>query len=151
DEVILGNVLSAGLGQNPARQAALAAGLPVPVPAPTINKVGGSGLKAVMLAGQAIRLGGADLILAGGVGSMTNAPYLVPSLRGGARMGNAEAVDSMIRDGLECAIEHCHMGATGETVARRYGVTRAEADEYAFGSHRKAIEAQRACAFQAEI
>ncbi|PYV08997.1 MAG: acetyl-CoA C-acyltransferase [Acidobacteria bacterium] len=151
EEVILGNVLGAGVGQNPARQAALAAGLPVTVAAVTVNKVCGSGLKAVMMAAQSVRLGDTSIEVAGGMESMTNAPYLLPELRGGARMGDARAVDSMIRDGLWCAIEDCHMGATAERVARKYGIARRAQDEYAAESHRRAVDAIRGGGFEAEI
>src|SRR6266550_1431845 len=125
DECIMGNVVSAGLGQNPARQAALNGGLPDHVAALTVNKVCGSGLKAVMLADQAIRTGDIDVAVAGGMESMSNCPYLLPRVREGLRMGNAEIVDSMIRDGLWCAFEQCHMGLSGEVVADQYHVDRA--------------------------
>jgi acetyl-CoA C-acetyltransferase len=151
EEVILGNVLGAGVGQNPARQAALGAGLPHEVAAVTVNKVCGSGLKAVMLAAQSVRLEDTSIEVAGGMESMTNAPYLLPQLRGGARMGDARAVDSMIHDGLTCALEGCHMGSTAELVARKYGISRAEQDEYAGRSHARAVAAIRTGAFEAEI
>jgi acetyl-CoA C-acetyltransferase len=151
EEVILGNVLGAGVGQNPARQAALRAGLPNEVAAVTINKVCGSGLKTVMLAAQSVRLGDTSVVVAGGMESMTNAPYLLPQLRTGARMGDARAVDSMIHDGLTCALEGCHMGSTAELVARKYGISRAEQDEYAARSHSRAVAAIRSGAFEAEI
>jgi acetyl-CoA C-acetyltransferase len=153
DEVIMGNVLSAGLGQNPARQAALKGGLPVTVPALTVNKVCGSGLKAVVLAAQAVRLGDHEIVVAGGMESMSNAPYLVPGsgAREGLRLGHGELVDSMIRDGLWDVYEDCHMGVCGEAVAEKYGVSRAAQDEYALGSHRKAIAAIDAGRFKAEI
>ena len=153
DEVILGNVLTAGLGQNPARQAALKGGLPVTVPALTVNKVCGSGLKAVMLAAQAIRLGDHEVVVAGGMESMSNAPYLVPGAgaREGLRLGHGELVDSMIRDGLWDVYEDCHMGACGEAVAEKYGISRQAQDEYALASHRKAIAAIDAGKFKAEI
>jgi acetyl-CoA C-acetyltransferase len=151
DEVILGNVLSAGLGQAPARQAALEAGLPPKVGALTINKVCGSGLKAVMLAAQAVATGDADVVVAGGMESMSNAPYLLPKAREGLRLGHGELVDSMVHDGLWEAYEDYHMGCCGETVAETYGVTRAEQDAYALASHRKAIAAIRAGKFKDEI
>src|ERR687887_1560655 len=143
DECIMGNVVSAGLGQNPARQAALNGGLPDHVAALTINKVCGSGLKAVMLADQAIRVGDIDIAVAGGMESMSNCPYLLPRLREGLRMGNGEVVDSMIHDGLWCAFEQCHMGLSGEVVAETYKVGRCEQDAFAAGSHRKAAHATR--------
>src|SRR5437773_790071 len=131
DECIMGNVVSAGEGQNPARQAALNGGLPDHVAALTINKVCGSGLKAVMLADQGIRAGDIDIAVAGGMESMSNCPYLLPRVRDGLRMGNAEIVDSMINDGLWCAFEQCHMGNSGEVVAEAYKVGRAAQDDYA--------------------
>jgi len=151
DEVILGNVISAGLGQNPARQAALRAGIPSSVGGLTINKVCGSGLKAVMLAAQSIRLGETDVCIAGGMESMSNAPYLLFQMRGGARMGDSPAVDSLIHDGLWCALENCHMGSTAEWVAEKYGITREQQDEYAFHSHMKAVAATASCQFRREI
>ncbi|HVG35813.1 MAG TPA: acetyl-CoA C-acetyltransferase [Pyrinomonadaceae bacterium] len=151
DEVIMGNVIQAGVGQNPARQAALRGGIPFGVSAVTINKVCGSGLKAVMMAAQGIQLGDAEVIVAGGMESMTNAPYLLPKARQGYRLGNAELVDAMIHDGLWCAFENYHMGNTGEVVAERYHVTRAEQDEYALNSHRKAAAAIKAGKFKDEI
>jgi acetyl-CoA C-acetyltransferase len=151
DEVILGNVISAGLGQNPARQAALHAGIPSSVGALTINKVCGSGLKAVMLAAQSIRLGETEVCVAGGMESMSNAPYLLFQMRGGARMGNSPAVDSLIHDGLWCALENCHMGSTAEWVAEKYGITREQQDEYAYHSHMKAVAATASCQFGREI
>jgi acetyl-CoA C-acetyltransferase len=151
DEVILGNVVSAGLGQAPARQAAIRAGLPPEVAALTINKVCGSGLKAVMLAAQAIATGEAEVVVAGGMESMSNCPYLLTKAREGFRMGHAQAIDSMIHDGLWDAYDDVHMGCTGEIVAEKYGITRAEQDAYAVESHRKAIAAQRAGKFAAEI
>src|ERR671933_807914 len=141
DECIMGNVVSAGLGQNPARQAALRGGLPDHVAALTINKVCGSGLKAVMIADQAIRAGDIDVAVAGGMESMSNCPYLLPRVRDGLRMGNAEVVDSMINDGLWCAFEQCHMGNAGETIAEQYNVCREAQDDYAARSHRKAAQA----------
>src|SRR5437763_10921485 len=151
DECIMGNVVSAGLGQNPARQAALNGGLPDHVAALTINKVCGSGLKAVMLADQGIRVGDIDVAVAGGMESMSNCPYLLPRVRDGLRMGNAEIVDSMINDGLWCAFEQCHMGHSGEVVAEHYHVGRAAQDDYAARSHQKAARAQAEGAFADEI
>jgi acetyl-CoA C-acetyltransferase len=151
EEVILGNVLSAGLGQAPARQAAIKGGLPPRVAALTINKVCGSGLKAVMLADQAIRSGDRSLLVAGGMESMSNAPYLLPKAREGMRLGHGELVDSMVHDGLWEAYEDYHMGCCGETVAETYEVTREEQDAFAVESHRKAIAAARAGKFAAEI
>ncbi|HEV2914074.1 MAG TPA: acetyl-CoA C-acetyltransferase [Pyrinomonadaceae bacterium] len=151
DEVIMGCVIQAGVGQNPARQAALRGGIPFGVSAVTINKVCGSGLKAVMMAAQGIQLGDAEVVVAGGMESMTNAPYLLPKARQGYRLGNGELVDAMIHDGLWCAFENYHMGNTGEVVAERYKVTRAEQDEYALNSHRKAAAAIRAGKFKDEI
>ena len=151
DECIMGNVVSAGLGQNPARQAALNGGLADHVAALTINKVCGSGLKAVMLADQGIRVGDIDVAVAGGMESMSNCPYLLPRVRDGLRMGNAEVVDSMINDGLWCAFEQCHMGNSGEVVAEAYKVGRAAQDDYAARSHQKAARAQADGAFADEI
>lgn len=152
DEVIMGNVLQAGLGQNPARQAALKAGLPVGVPAYTINKVCGSGLKAVNLAAQSIMAGDADIIVAGGMESMTNAPYLLESkARWGYRMGDSKLIDVMIRDGLWCATNDYHMGITAENIAAKYGITREEQDRLAAESQEKAIKAIDSGAFAQEI
>jgi len=151
DECIMGNVVSAGLGQNPARQAALNGGLPDHVAALTVNKVCGSGLKAVMLADQAIRVGDIDVAVAGGMESMSNCPYLLPRAREGFRMGNAEVVDSMINDGLWCAFEMCHMGNAGEVVAEHYHVGRPAQDEYAAESHRRAAHATDEGAFADEM
>jgi acetyl-CoA C-acetyltransferase len=151
DECIMGNVVSAGLGQNPARQAALHGGLPDHVGAMTINKVCGSGLKAVMLASQAIATGDIDVAVAGGMESMSNAPYLLPRVREGLRMGNAQIVDSMVNDGLWCAFEQCHMGISGEVVAEKYHVARDEQDCYAAASHQKAAMATREGWFKDEI
>ena len=151
DECIMGNVVSAGLGQNPARQAALNGGLPDHVAALTINKVCGSGLKAVMLADQAIRVGDIDVAVAGGMESMSNCPYLMPRVRDGLRMGNGEIVDSMINDGLWCAFEMCHMGNAGEVVAEHYSVGREAQDEYAARSHAKAARATDDGAFRDEM
>ncbi len=151
DECIMGNVVSAGLGQNPARQAALNGGLHDHVAALTINKVCGSGLKAVMLAHQGIATGDIDIAVAGGMESMSNAPYAIPRLREGLRMGNGEVRDLMIHDGLWCAFEHCHMGLSGEVVAEKYGITRTEQDAYAAESHRRAAAAAASGAFADEI
>ncbi len=151
DEAIMGCVLQAGLGQNPARQAALKAGLPDAVSAFTVNKVCGSGLKSVMLAAQAIACGDGEIIVAGGMESMTNAPYLLTKARSGYRIGNGEIIDAMIHDGLWCAMDHWHMGETGEVVAEKYQITRELQDDYAFNSHRKASAAIAAGKFVAEI
>ncbi len=151
DEVILGNVLSAGLGQNPARQAALAAGVGVEVPAMTVNKVCGSGLKAVALAAQAVRSGDGDLFVAGGMESMSRAPHLVEGLRKGLRMGDGTLRDSMVRDGLWCALEDCHMGVTAENIAREHGVARADQDAFALESQRRAVAAVASGVFATEI
>jgi acetyl-CoA C-acetyltransferase len=151
DEVIMGCVLQAGLGQNPARQAALNAGIPHAVSALTVNKVCGSGLKSVMLAAQSIALGDNEIIVAGGMESMSNAPYLLPKARDGYRMGNGEIVDVMINDGLWCAFDHWHMGETGEVVAEEFNVTRREQDEYAVGSNRRAGAAIADGKFKDEI
>jgi len=151
DEVIMGNVVQAGNGQNPARQVALNAGIPNTVAALTINKVCGSGLKAVMLAANGIKVGEIEVALAGGMESMTNAPYLLKGAREGYRLGNGELIDSMINDGLWCAFDDWHMGWTGEVVAERYRVTREEQDEYAVNSHRKAIAAMKEGRFNREI
>ena len=151
DEVILGNVLTAGLGQNPARQAAIGAGLPAGVGALTINKVCGSGLKAVMLARQAILAGDADVVVAGGMESMSNAPHLLSGMRTGSKMGDGSLVDSMVHDGLTDAFEDIHMGETAERVADRYGVSREAMDAYAAESQRRAHEATEAGRFAAEI
>ena len=151
DECIMGNVVSAGLGQSPARQAALRGGLPDHVAALTINKVCGSGLKAVMLVDQAIRVGDIDVAVAGGMESMSNCPYLLPRVRDGLRMGNGEIVDSMINDGLWCSFEQCHMGNAGEVVAEHYNVGREAQDHYAAESHRKAARATDSGAFKDEM
>src|SRR5688572_14166973 len=151
DEVILGNVLSAGVGQAPARQAAIHAGLPPKVAALTINKVCGSGLKAVMLAAQGIATGDTEVVVAGGMESMSNCPYLMTGAREGLRLGHGELRDAMIWDGLWDAYSDHHMGCTGEIVAEKYGVTREEQDRYAFLSHQKAIAAQKAGKFTDEI
>ncbi len=151
DEVIMGNVLQAGLGQNPARQAAVNAGLPVEVPAMTINKVCGSGLKAVMLAAQAIRLGDADIVVAGGMESMSQAPYLLEKARFGYRMGDGQLVDSMIRDGLWDAFNNYHMGITAENICTESHLSREELDAFALESQRRAVHAIEAGTFRDEI
>ena len=151
DEVIMGNVVSAGLGQNPARQAALRGGLPDKVAAMTINKVCGSGLKAVGLAAQAIQTGDIEIAVAGGMESMSNTPYLLKKAREGYRMGNAKLIDAMIQDGLWDAFEDYHMGNTAEVVAEKYRVTRQEQDEYALNSHRKATAAMESGRFESQI
>ena len=151
DEVILGNVVSAGLGQAPARQAAIRGGVPESVPAMTINKVCGSGLKAVMLAAQAIRAGDGDAFLAGGFESMSNAPYLLRQARTGYRLGHGELLDANLLDGLWCAFTDQHMGSCAEFIAEKYGITREQQDKYALASHRKAVAAIQAGRFQAEI
>jgi acetyl-CoA C-acetyltransferase len=151
DECIMGNVVSAGLGQNPARQAAIFGGLPPEVGAMTINKVCGSGLKAVALAAQAVETGNGSVVVAGGMESMTNAPYLLPQARKGYRLGNATVVDSMVHDGLWEVYNDYHMGITGENVAEKYRITRQEQDEFAVNSHRKAVAAIKECRFQAQI
>ena len=151
DEVIMGNVVSAGLGQNPARQAALGAGLPPAVAALSINKVCGSGLKAVMLARQAIAAGDADIVVAGGMESMSNAPYLIPQMREGLRLGHGELVDAVVHDGLWEIYNDFHMGMTGEMVAEKYDVSREQMDAYAAESHRRAAEATAAGKFRDEI
>src|SRR5829696_2268775 len=151
DEAIMGCVIQAGLGQNPARQAALRGGLSSSVAAVTVNKVCGSGLKAVMMAAQAVKLGDTEMVVAGGMESMSNAPYLIPKAREGYRLGNGELIDSMINDGLWCAFENYHMGCTGELVADEYSVSRSEQDEFAANSHRKAAAAIKAGKFKDEI
>jgi acetyl-CoA C-acetyltransferase len=151
DEVIMGCVIQAGLGQNPARQAALNGGLPNTVSAVTVNKVCGSGLKAVMMAAQGVQLGDTEIVVAGGMESMSNAPYLLPKAREGYRLGNGELVDSMINDGLWCAFENYHMGCTGEVVADEYKIGRTEQDEFATNSHRKAAAAIKGGRFKDEI
>ena len=151
DECIMGNVVTAGEGQNPARQAALNGGLPDHVAAMTINKVCGSGLKAVMLAAQGIATGDIDVAVAGGMESMSNTPYLLSRVREGLRMGNGTLVDSMIQDGLWCAFEQCHMGMSGEHVAEHFKVGREDQDQYAAESHRKAAHATREGWFKDEI
>jgi acetyl-CoA C-acetyltransferase len=151
DECIMGNVVSAGLGQNPARQAALFGGLADTVSAMTVNKVCGSGLKAVGLAAQAIQTGNADVVVAGGMESMTNAPYLLPNARKGYRLGNGQLVDSMVNDGLWDIYNDYHMGNTGENVAEKYKITREEQDEFALNSHKKAIAAWKECRFKSQV
>jgi acetyl-CoA C-acetyltransferase len=151
DEVIMGCVIQAGLGQNPARQAALRGGLLPAVSAVTINKVCGSGLKSVMMAAQGIQLGDTDLVVAGGMESMSNAPYLLPKAREGYRLGNGELVDAMINDGLWCSFDNQHMGCTGEVVAERFIVSRADQDAYALNSHQKAAAAIKSGKFKDEI
>jgi acetyl-CoA C-acetyltransferase len=151
DEVIMGSVLQAGLGQNPTRQAALKAGLPDRMPCFTVNKVCGSGLKAVMLAAQAIRAGDAELIVAGGMESMSRAPHLLFNARTGWKYGDQKAVDAMIHDGLWCAFENCHMGESAEYIAGKYDVSRSELDRYAVQSHRRAAEAWEKGLFNAEV
>jgi acetyl-CoA C-acetyltransferase len=151
DECIMGNVVSAGLGQNPARQAAIFGGLPPATCAMTINKVCGSGLKSVALAAQAVQTGNSSVVLAGGMESMTNAPYLLPQARKGYRLGNAQIIDSMVHDGLWDVYNDYHMGITGENVAEKYGITREEQDEFAVNSHRKAVSAIKECRFKAQI
>jgi acetyl-CoA C-acetyltransferase len=151
DEIIMGNVVSAGLGQNPARQAGLKGGLHHHVAAMTINKVCGSGLKAVGLAAQGIQAGDTEIVVAGGMESMTNCPYLLPQLRQGLRLGHGKVLDSMIQDGLWDAFEDFHMGMTGELVAEKYGISRERQDRYAVESHRRAIEATKTCRFKEQI
>jgi acetyl-CoA C-acetyltransferase len=151
DECIMGNVVSAGLGQNPARQAALGGGLPDTVGAMTINKVCGSGLKAVGLATQALQTGNAELVVAGGMESMSNAPYLLPNARKGYRLGNGQLVDSMVHDGLWEIYNNYHMGNTGENVAEKYNISREAQDEFALNSHRKAIAAWNECRFKSQV
>jgi acetyl-CoA C-acetyltransferase len=151
DECIMGNVLPAGLGQNPARQAAIFGGLSAATGAMTINKVCGSGLKAVALAAQAVQTGNSSIVVAGGMESMTNAPYLLPQARKGYRLGNGKVIDSMVHDGLWDIYNDYHMGITGENVAEKYGITREEQDEFAVHSHRKALAAMKECRFKSQI
>jgi acetyl-CoA C-acetyltransferase len=151
DECIMGNVISAGLGQNPARQAAIFGGLSPATGAMTINKVCGSGLKSVALAAQAVLTGNSSIVVAGGMESMTNAPYLLPQARKGYRLGNAQIVDSMVHDGLWDIYNNYHMGITGENVAEKYGITREEQDDFAVNSHRKAVAAIKECRFKSQI
>jgi acetyl-CoA C-acetyltransferase len=151
DEAILGNAVQAGLGQNPARQAALKGGCDPRVAALTINKVCGSGLKAVALAAQAVQLGESEVVVGGGMESMSNCPYLLPNARTGYRLGDQKVVDAMIHDGLWDAFEDFHMGMTGELVAEKYAINREEQDRYAVESHRRAIHARKSCFFQEQI
>jgi acetyl-CoA C-acetyltransferase len=151
DEVVMGNVVSAGLGQNPARQAAIHAGIPFEVGSVTVNKVCGSGLKAVMLAAQSIKAGDNEVVVAGGMESMSNAPYLVRGARWGIRFGDARLQDGMIVDGLWDAYHDYHMGVTGELVGKKFGITRKEADEFAYMSHMKASKAEKNGSFADEI
>jgi acetyl-CoA C-acetyltransferase len=151
DEIIMGNVISAGLGQNPARQAGLKGGLDNRVAAMTINKVCGSGLKAVALAGQGIQTDNAEIVIAGGMESMTNAPYLLPQLRAGLRLGHGKILDSMISDGLWDAYEDFHMGMTAELVAEKYKISRPRQDAYAVESHRRSVYAIKNCHFKSQI
>ena len=151
DEVILGCVLQAGLGQNPARQAAMGAGIPKEVPATTINMLCGSGLKSVALASQMIRAGDVEVVVAGGMENMSRAPYLVPSARYGARMGDTKIIDSMVHDGLTDAFNDIHMGVTAENLAEQYGISREEQDEFAAASQQKAEEAVESGMFKEEI
>ncbi len=151
DEVIMGNVLQGGEGQAPARQAAIHAGLPATIPALTVNKVCGSGLKAVMLAAQAIKAGDAQCVVAGGFESMSNAPHYVYGMRSGIKAGNTELVDGMIRDGLWDSFSNSHMGNLAEYTAKKAGVSRKEQDEFALRSHQKAVKAMESCFFKAEI
>src|SRR3989440_11747403 len=151
DECVMGNVVQAGLGQNPARQAALRGGCDSRVAAMTINKVCGSGLKAVALAAQAVQLGDSELVVAGGVKSMYNCPYLSPQALTGYRLGDGKLIDSMIHDGLWDVYEDFHMGMTGELVAEKYGITREEQDRFAYESHQKAVRARKSCFFEAQI
>jgi len=151
DEAIMGNVVQAGLGQNPARQAALKGGCDPRVAALTINKVCGSGLKAVALAAQAVQLGESEIVVAGGMESMSNCPYLLPQARTGSRLGDGKLIDSMIHDGLWDKYEDFHMGMTGELVAEKYSITREEQDRFSFESHQKAVRARKSCFFEAQI
>lgn len=151
DEVIMGNVVTAGEGQAPARQAAIGGGVPVDIPAVTVNKVCGSGLKAVMLASQAIKAGDGNLYIAGGMESMSNAPYLLPKGRTGYRMGNGEVIDAVVNDGLWCAFEHIHMGEEAEIIADKFDISREAQDRLAYESHMKAQAATEAGRFADEI
>ena len=151
EEVIMGNVVSAGIGQAPARQAAIGAGLPATIPALTVNKVCGSGLKAVMLAAQAIKAGDARLVVAGGMESMSNVPFYVRGLRAGVKLGDQELHDGAIYDGLWCSFGQCHMGGHAEYTAQRAGVSRADADAFALESHRRAVRAIDEGKFEREI
>lgn len=151
DEVYLGNVLQAGIGQNPARQAALKAGIPIDIPATTINTLCGSGLHAVALAYNSILADQSSIILAGGMESMSNAPYLLMKARNGYRLGNGELIDSMVSDGLTCPVNKYHMGITAENVAEKYKISRQEQDEFAYESHMKAVEANNKKVFEGQI
>lgn len=151
DEVLMGNVLQAGVGQAPARQAAIKGGVPADRPAMTINMVCGSGLRAVMIGSSEIRAGEAELIVAGGMESMSNAPYLLPQARSGYRLGNSQLIDEMVQDGLWCAFKNWHMGSAAEHIARRFGISREAQDEYALASQQKAVAAMEAGKFAAEI
>lgn len=151
DEVLMGNVIAAGLGENPARISSVHAGVPHSVPAMTVNKVCGSGLKTVVLASQAIRLGDIDVAVAGGMENMTMSPYIIPKGRFGYRMGHGEMLDTLFHDGLICSLESCHMGVTAENVARRWEIGRDEQDEFAYHSHRKAVQARDDGTFAQEI
>jgi acetyl-CoA C-acetyltransferase len=151
DEVLMGNVVQAGVGQAPARQAAIHGGIPDTVPATTVNKVCGSGLKAVMLAAQAIRAGDADVIVAGGMESMSNAPYYLPKARTGYRLGNGELIDGVVNDGLWDSFKNFHMGSAAELIARKFHVTREDQDKFSVESHQKAVKAQAEGAFRDEI
>src|SRR5438093_6917087 len=151
NDVVMGCVLQAGAGMNVARQAALKAGLPVDVPAETVNRVCGSGLQAVVHAVEAIRVGYVDTIVAGGTESMSNAPYLLKGACWGYRMGDAEAVDSMLTEGLMCAIGHCHMGMTAEAIAARYHICREDQDRFAAESQQRAERAIKEGRFKDEI
>jgi len=151
DEVLMGNVLSAGLGMNPARQAALAAGIPDSTPATSVNKVCGSGLKTVALAAGAIMLGDAEIVVAGGMEGMSSAPYLLPKARYGYRMGHGEVTDHMIKDGLWCSLEDCHMGVTAENIAQEREISRADQDAFAAESQRKAGRAWETGVFAEEV
>ena len=151
DEVLMGNVVQAGVGQAPARQAAIHGGIPDSVPAMTVNKVCGSGLKAVMLAAQAIRSGDAEIIVAGGMESMSNAPYFLPKARSGYRLGNGELLDGVVHDGLWDSFNNFHMGSAAELIARKFKVTREDQDRFSVESHQKAVKAQKDGAFQDEI
>jgi acetyl-CoA C-acetyltransferase len=151
DEVLMGNVIQAGVGENPARQAAVFGGVPARVPAMTVNKLCGSAMKTIVLAAQAVRLGDAHCVVAGGMESMSKAPYLIENGRYGYRIGNAELIDAMMRDGLHCALEHCHMGITAENVAKEWEVSRSDQDAFAVLSQQRATAAVAAGRFQAEI
>lgn len=151
DEIIMGNVLQAGLGQNPARQAGLRGGLHHRVAAMTVNKVCGSGLKAVALAAQGVQIGETEVVVAGGMESMSNCPYLLPQARAGYRLGHGQILDSMISDGLWDAYEDFHMGQTAELVAEKYKISRQEQDEFALASHQKAVRATKSCFFESQI